>query len=108
MIQLFRITKIYPPNYPALKDIYLQIDKDEFVFVNGPSRTGKTTLLRLLFRAEDASEGQIIVNGRNITRLDGKNIAELRRELGLIFQEFKLLPTMTTLENVALAAQIVG
>ncbi len=108
MVQLFRVAKIYPPNYPALKDIYLQIDKGEFVFVNGPSGAGKTTLLRLLFRAEDASEGQIVVNGRNITRLDGKGVAELRRELGLVFQEFKLLPTMTALENVALAAQVVG
>ena len=108
MVQLFRVAKIYPPNYPALKDIHLQIDKGEFVFLSGPSGAGKTTLLRLLFRAEDASEGQIVVNGRNITRLDGKGVAELRRQLGLVFQEFKLLPTLTALENVALAAQVVG
>jgi cell division transport system ATP-binding protein len=108
MVQLFRVAKIYPPNYPALKDIHLQIDKGEFVFLNGPSGAGKTTLLRLLFRAEDASEGQIVVNGRNITRLDGKGVAELRRQLGLVFQEFKLLPSLTALENVALAAQVVG
>ncbi|SRR5712692_1335646 len=108
MIQLFRVSKIYPPNYPAVKDINLQIEKGEFVFLSGPSGAGKTTLLKLLFRAEDASEGQIIVNGRNITRLNGKGVAELRRELGLVFQEYKLLPTLTALENVALAAEVVG
>lgn len=108
MVQLFRVSKIYPPNYPALQNIHLHIEKGEFVFLSGPSGAGKTTLLRLLFRAEDATEGQIIVNGRNITRLNGNGVAELRRKLGLVFQEFKLLPTLTALENVALAAEVVG
>ena len=108
MVQLFRVSKIYPPDYPALKNIHLHIEKGEFVFLSGPSGAGKTTLLRLLFRAEDATEGQIIVNGRNITRLNGNGVAELRRKLGLVFQEFKLLPTLTALENVALAAEVVG
>jgi cell division transport system ATP-binding protein len=108
MVQLFRVSKIYPPNYPALQNIHLHVEKGEFVFLSGPSGAGKTTLLRLLFRAEDATEGQIIVNGRNITRLNGNGVAELRRKLGLVFQEFKLLPTLTALENVALAAEVVG
>lgn len=108
MVHLFRVSKIYPPNYPALSDIHLQIEKGEFVFLSGPSGAGKTTLLKLLFREEEATEGQIIVNGRNITRLNGGGVAELRREIGLVFQEFKLLPTMTALENVALAAEVVG
>jgi cell division transport system ATP-binding protein len=108
MIQLFRVSKIYPPNYLALNNIHLHVEKGEFVFLSGPSGAGKTTLLRLLFRAEEASEGQIVVNGRNVTRLNASGVAELRRELGLVFQEFKLLPTLTALENVALAADVVG
>ena len=108
MVHLFRVSKIYPPNYTALSDIHLQIEKGEFVFLSGPSGAGKTTLLKLLFREEEATEGQIIVNGRNITRLNGGAVAELRQEIGLVFQEFKLLPTMTALENVALAAEVVG
>ncbi|TAJ92684.1 cell division ATP-binding protein FtsE [bacterium] len=108
MIQLFRVSKVYPPNYPALTDIHLRVEKGEFVFLSGPSGAGKTTLLKLLFREEEATDGQIIVNGRNVTRLDGKGVAQLRQEIGLVFQEFKLLPSMTALENVALAAEVVG
>ena len=108
MVHLFRVSKIYPPNFPALEDIHLRIEKGEFVFLSGPSGAGKTTLLKLLFREEETTEGQIIVNGRNITRLTGKGIARLRQEIGLVFQEFKLLPTMTALENVSLAAEVVG
>ncbi len=108
MVQLFRVSKLYPPNYPALMDINLQIEKGEFVFISGPSGAGKTTLLKLLFREEEVTEGQIIVNGRNITRLRGNGVARLRREFGLVFQEFKLLPTMTALDNVSLAAEVVG
>ena len=108
MIHLFRVSKIYPPNYPALVDIHLEVGKGEFIFLSGPSGAGKTTLLKLLFRGEEATEGQIIVNGRNITRLNRRGIAQLRQEIGLVFQEFKLLPTMTALENVALAAEVVG
>jgi cell division transport system ATP-binding protein len=108
MIQLFRVAKIYPPNFPALRDLHLEVEKGEFVFLNGPSGAGKTTLLKLLFREEEVSHGQVIVNGRNITRLDGDGVAELRQKIGLVFQEFKLLPTITALENVALAAEVVG
>lgn len=108
MIQLFRVSKIYPPNYPALTDIHLHIEKGEFVFLSGPSGAGKTTLLKLLFCEEEATEGQIIVNGRNVTRLDGGRVAQLRQEIGLVFQEFKLLPSLSALENVALAAEMVG
>jgi cell division transport system ATP-binding protein len=89
-------------------NIHLQIEKGEFVFLSGPSGAGKTTLLKLLFREEEATEGQIIVNGRNITRLNGSGIAQLRQEIGLVFQEFRLLPSMTALDNVALAAEVVG
>jgi len=108
MIQLFRVSKVYPPNYPALTDIHFHVAKGAFVFLSGPSGAGKTTLLKLLFREEEATEGQIIVNGRNVTRLDGGGVAELRQEIGLVFQEFKLLASMTALENVALAAEVAG
>jgi cell division transport system ATP-binding protein len=108
MIRLFRVSKIYPPNYPALVDIDLEITKGEFVFLNGPSGAGKTTLLKLLFRGEEATDGQIVVNGRNVGRLGARDVARLRREIGLVFQEFKLLPTMSVLDNVALAAEAVG
>ena len=108
MVHLFQVSKIYRPNYPALTNVHLQIDKGEFVFLSGPSGAGKTTLLKLLFREEEATEGQIIVNGRNITRLNSLGVAQLRQKVGLVFQEFKLLPTMSALENVALAAEVVG
>ena len=108
MIQLFRVSKIYPPNFPALRNLHLEVEKGEFVFLSGPSGAGKTTLLKLLFREEEVSQGQVIVNGRNITRLNGGGVAELRQKIGLVFQEFKLLPTITALENVALAAEVVG
>ncbi len=108
MVHLFGVSKVYPPNSPALTDIHLQIEKGEFVFLTGPSGAGKTTLLKLLFRGEEATDGQIIVNGRNLSRLNGKGVAQLRQEIGLVFQEFKLLPRMTVLENVALAAEVVG
>src|SRR6202795_3426519 len=108
MIRLFRVSKIYPPDYPALVDIHLEIEKGEFVFLSGPSGAGKTTLLKLLFREEEATDGQIVVNGRNIGRLDAGGVARLRQEIGLVFQEFKLLPTMTVLDNVALAGGHVG
>jgi cell division transport system ATP-binding protein len=108
MIQLYRVSKVYPPNFRALTDIHLDVEKGEFVFLTGPSGAGKSTLLRLLFRAEQATDGQIVVNGRNLNRLDGAGVAHLRQEIGLVFQEFKLLPTMTALENVALAAEVIG
>src|SRR5919108_1077362 len=82
MIQLFHVSKIYPPNSAALTDINLQIAKKEFVFLTGPSGAGKSTLLRLLFREEEPTEGQILINGKNITRLNGRGVARLRQEVG--------------------------
>lgn len=108
MVHLHHVSKLYPPNYPALTDINVRIEKGEFVFLNGPSGAGKTTLLKLLFGSERATDGQVIVNGRNVTRLNGKGVARLRQQLGLVFQEFKSLPSLTALENVALAAEVVG
>jgi cell division transport system ATP-binding protein len=108
MIQLLHVSKIYPPNLRALTDISLQIARGEFVFVVGPSGAGKSTLLKLLFREEEPSEGQILIDGRNITRLNRRGVARLRRTIGLVFQGSKLLASLTALENVALAAEVVG
>jgi cell division transport system ATP-binding protein len=108
MIQLFHVSKVYPPKHRALSDISLEIRKGELVFLAGPSGAGKSTLLKLLFRQEEPSEGQILIDGRNITRLATSGVARLRRKIGLVFQEFKLLNSLTALENVALAAQALG
>jgi cell division transport system ATP-binding protein len=108
MIQFHHVSKSYPPDSPALKDITLAIDKGEFVFLTGPSGAGKTTLLKLLFRDEEPSGGQILLNGQNISRLNSRGVARLRRQIGLVFQEFKLLPRLSALENVSLAAEVIG
>jgi cell division transport system ATP-binding protein len=108
MIQLFHLSKTYPPNHRALINITLEIAPGEFVFVAGASGAGKSTLLKLLFREEEPSEGQILIDGRNVTRLGSRGVAQLRRKIGLVFQEFKLLPGITALENVALAAEVLG
>lgn len=108
MIHLARVSKVYPPDFPALVDVHLDVEQGEFVFLSGPSGAGKTTLLKLLFRGEEASDGEIIVHGRNVGRLGGRGVAELRQQIGLVFQEFKLLPAMSALDNVALAAEVVG
>jgi cell division transport system ATP-binding protein len=108
MIQLVHVTKTYPFNSPALIDITLRIDKGQFVFLAGPSGAGKTTLLKLLFREEEPTEGQILIDNQNVTRLRTRGVARLRRRIGLVFQEFRLLPRLTVMENVALAAQVVG
>jgi cell division transport system ATP-binding protein len=108
MIQLFHVSKTYLPNYRALTDINLEVKRGEFVFLGGPSGAGKSTLLKLLFRQEEPSEGQILIDGKNVTRLPNRQVAQLRRKIGLIFQEFKLLPDLTVLDNVALAAEVIG
>jgi cell division transport system ATP-binding protein len=108
MIQLFHVSKIYPSSTVALKNINLQIERGEFVFVTGPSGAGKTTLLRLLFRDEVPSEGKIIIAGKNVTELKRRGLARLRQRIGLVFQEIKFLPDMTVLDNIALAALVAG
>ena len=99
MIQFHKVSKVYPPDDTGVKDLTFQVEDGEFLFLCGPSGAGKTTLLRLLFRAEQATEGQVIVSGRNITRLKGKGLTAFRRRLGLVFQDFKLIPWMTALEK---------
>jgi cell division transport system ATP-binding protein len=108
LIQLYHVTKRYPPGINALTDISLHIEKGEFVFLTGPSGAGKTTLLKLLFREELPTEGQIIVNGRNLAVLPSAKVPFLRRSIGVVFQDFKLIHRKTVYENTALALHVVG
>lgn len=106
MIQLFNVGKIYQNGAPALHDVSLKIPSGDFVYVTGSSGAGKSTLLRLLYCAEKPSRGQILMGDRNTTRLKSRNIALLRRDIGFVFQDFKLLNSRTVFENVALPLQV--
>ena len=107
MIHLYKVSKSYE-GVPALRDITVNVDKGEFVFVTGPSGAGKTTLLKILFCAERADEGQIIIQGMNTFRLSMSSIPYLRRNMGFVFQDYKLLAHKTAFENIALALKVVG
>jgi cell division transport system ATP-binding protein len=107
VIQFFHVYKQYR-DQPALTDVSLEVDKGEFVFLTGPSGAGKTTLLKLIFCAERAHRGQILVNGRNIARIRDSAVPYLRRNIGVVFQDFKLLPAASVFENVALTLQVLG
>ncbi len=108
MIQTFHVYKHYELENPALADVNLRVEKGEFVFLTGASGAGKTTLIRLLFAAEKATKGQIIVNNVNLARLSPRNIPYLRRSIGVVFQDFKLLERRTIFDNVALAMEVLG
>ncbi len=107
MIEMYGVTKIYRGGIAALKDISLKISKGEFVFIVGPSGAGKSTFVKLLFREELPTRGQIFFGGKNVTRLKAKEIPYLRRRIGIVFQDFRLLPEKTVYENVAFAMQVV-
>jgi cell division transport system ATP-binding protein len=108
LIQLFHVYKSFPGDPPALIDVNLHIEKGEFVFLTGPSGAGKSTLLKLIFCAEKATDGQILVGGRNTARIRGSAVPYLRRNIGVVFQDFKLLPQRTVLENVSFALDVLG
>jgi len=108
MIQLTNVSKIYPNGAKALVDISLKIDKGEFVFLVGPSGAGKSTLIRLLYREELPTRGQVIMNGKNLIRMRQREVPHLRRNIGVIFQDFRLLPNKTAYENVAFALEVIG
>ena len=107
MIELYGVTKTYPSGQTALKDINLKISKGDFVFIVGPSGAGKSTLIKLLFREVLPTKGQIFFAGKNITRLRPREIPYLRRRIGIVFQDFRLLPEKTVYENVAFAMEVV-
>jgi cell division transport system ATP-binding protein len=108
MIVFDAVTKIYEPNVAALSDVSFVIDKGEFVFVVGASGSGKSTVIRLLLKELEPTSGRIFVAGRDLGRLKGSKVPQLRRNLGCVFQDFKLLPNRTTSENVAYALKVQG
>lgn len=108
MIRLEGVTKVYEGGTAAARDINLEIAKGQFVFLVGPSGSGKSTLVRLLLREEDVTRGSIWVAGKDITKLPRWKIPQLRRSVGTVFQDFKLLPSKTVYENVAFALEVLG
>ena len=101
MVELRNIAKMYPNGTIALRDVNLKIEKGEFVFLVGPSGSGKSTLVKLLLKEEDASEGEVFVNGYEVSSMTRYEVPYLRRSLGVVFQDFRLLPNKTVYENVA-------
>ena len=108
MIQMLHVFKSFAAHALALEDITFRVEAGEFAVLTGPSGAGKTTLLRLLYAAERPDRGNIIVNRRNVTRLARRRIPEFRRSIGIVFQDFKLLPTKTAFENVAFAQRVLA
>ncbi len=108
IIELREATKVYPGGHMALDRISLAIDRGEFVFLVGPTGCGKSTLIKLLIRELSATEGTVSIAGRNIGALARKKIPQLRRNIGTVFQDFKLLPDRTVYDNVAYALQVIG
>ncbi|WP_028273843.1 cell division ATP-binding protein FtsE [Atopococcus tabaci] len=107
MIELQNVSKLYRGGVHALKNISLKIEDGEFVYLTGMSGSGKSTLMKLLYREEKATRGHIRVGNRVITKLKNRDIHELRREVGVVFQDFQLLPTRTVFENVAYALEVI-
>ncbi|MCP4682091.1 MAG: cell division ATP-binding protein FtsE [Desulfobacterales bacterium] len=107
MIRLFNLYKNFASNN-AISDINFQVGDGEFLFLTGPSGAGKTTLLRLLFGSEKPSSGHILINGINLNRISRSRLDLLRRKIGFVFQDFKLLPKKTVFANVALALEVTG
>jgi cell division transport system ATP-binding protein len=108
MIEAHRVSRIYARGVYALRDLSLRIDKGDFVFLTGPSGAGKSTLLRLLLRRDVPSDGQLVVGGRNLADLTPRQVQAYRRSVGFVFQDFKLLPKKTILENVAFVPRVLG
>jgi len=108
MIQMDHVFKIYPTQISALSDVSLEISSGDFTFIAGPSGSGKTTLLRVLFRAERPTSGEVTVNGMNISGRHFRKIHQLRRTMGFVFEDFKLLRDRTVGENIAFALRVTG
>jgi cell division transport system ATP-binding protein len=107
-LALHEVTKVYPNGKRALVDVDLVVPEGDFVFLVGPSGAGKSTLIKLLIRDEVATSGTVMVAGRDLARLRRKDVPRLRRQIGIVFQDFKLLPTKTVRENVAFALEVTG
>jgi len=108
MIRLENVTKVYDGGVVALKDVSIDVIKGEFVFLVGPSGSGKSTLIRLMMREERPSNGEIWIAGKHASRMPNWKVPHLRRSIGTVFQDFKLLPVKTVYENVAYALEVTG
>lgn len=108
MIRFYNVSKVYATGVRALSNVSFNISKGEFVFLVGPSGAGKSTILKLIFREEQPTQGQILFNGRSLARIPSKDLPFLRRKFGMVFQDFRLLSGKTVYENVAFALEITG
>lgn len=108
MIEFINVSKTFPEGNHAVEDINLKIEDGEFVFIVGASGAGKSTMLKLIMREEVASSGQVIVNGRDLTKMKRSQVPYLRRTMGIVFQDFRLIDKMTVFENVAFAMRVTG
>ena len=107
IIRLFHVHKNYGA-VKALSDVTVDISKNDFLFITGPSGAGKTSLLKLLYYGEPVSEGQVLIDGMNLSRISHKRIPMLRRKFGIVFQDYKLIPTKTVFDNIAIVLETIG
>jgi len=108
VISFYNVTKVYDNGVRGLSNITFKINRGEFVFLVGPSGAGKTTLIKLIFREEQPTQGHILFDGRSLSRVSSRELPYLRRRIGMVFQDFRLLPQKTVYENVAFALEVVG
>ena len=103
-----KVTKVYPGGHVGLEHVNLRVDRGEFVFLVGPTGCGKTTLIKTLIRELEPTEGEVLIAGRDIGSLSNKKVPQLRRRIGTVFQDYKLLPSRNVYDNVAYALQVIG
>jgi cell division transport system ATP-binding protein len=108
IVELRRVTKVYPGGHVGLERVSLRVDRGEFVFLVGPTGCGKTTLIKTLIRELRPTEGEVLIAGRDIGSLADKKVPQLRRRIGTVFQDYKLLPNRNVYDNVAYALQVIG
>jgi cell division transport system ATP-binding protein len=108
VLSLRGVTKTYPNGKSALRDVTLSVPEGDFVFLVGPSGAGKSTLIRLLIREELATKGKVMLEGRDLARLNRRDVPQIRRRIGIVFQDFKLLPNKSVRDNVAFALEVTG
>lgn len=107
MIEMNDVWKTYKNGIKAINGIDVKINKGEFVYIVGPSGAGKSTFMRMMYREEKPTSGKITINGKDVGKMKNKNIPKLRRDIGVVFQDFKLLPKLTVYENVAFALEVI-
>ncbi|WP_031516728.1 cell division ATP-binding protein FtsE [Desulfofalx alkaliphila] len=108
MIVFYNVSKVYDNGVKALSDVTLRIRKGEFVFLVGPSGAGKSSLMKMIYREEVPTRGQVMFNGKNVQRMRKRDVPHLRRKIGMVFQDFRLLPQKTVEENVSFALEVTG